>query len=498
MATNPFDIDQFNGVTFDDAEAITIIGYDPTPSPQSSFVDPSGFANEVSNLGSITVIDSSYVAGFYESRPGYYGYPATPIYHLPTFGAVQFDNIKDADGNPITFWIHGFSENGIFVTEVQDTFYDGDNLVIAAGIGGYGRLIGFYGIDTPNGVPRYDVTFDKDVGNFAVVPPDPPCFAEGTRIDTVDGPIAVEQLSVGDLVLTASGISRPITWIGHSLSRPAKSRRPQEFDPIRVRAHAFGDNLPLHDVRLSPGHAVYVDGVLVPVANLVNGATIVQEAADEVRYFHVELETHDVLLAEGLPCESYLDDGNRASFANAGAFARIHGRLDPRSWENACAPMVAGGPQLIAICERLHAQAEALGWTKSEEADLTIEADGISIAPEHRSGNRFRFQVPAATRLLLHSSCGVLAHVMPGVNDTRRLGVAVSELRIDGVAVDLDDSAFAAGFYPVEQQGEARWRWTDGEAALDLALAGPAAIEVSLIMVAPSWRLVDPAVRTAA
>jgi len=72
---------------------------------------------------------------------------------------------------------------------------------------------------------------------------------------------------------------------------------------------------------LSPDHALFVERHLVPVRYLLNGATIVQEAAGWVRYFHVELATHDILLAEGMPAESYLDTGNRSAFANGGTVA---------------------------------------------------------------------------------------------------------------------------------------------------------------------------------
>ena len=75
---------------------------------------------------------------------------------------------------------------------------------------------------------------------------------------------------------------------------------------------------------LSPGHAVCVNAVgevFIPIDHLINGATITQVEADEVTYWHVELESHDVLLAEGLGCESYMDTGNRAFFG------REYGRL---------------------------------------------------------------------------------------------------------------------------------------------------------------------------
>jgi hypothetical protein len=184
----------------------------------------------------------------------------------------------------------------------------------------------------------------------------PVCFTSGTSIRTARGDVAVEDLEVGDMVLTASGLARPIVWIGcKRVERPSV-----EQQPVRVLAGAFGEGLPVRDLRLSHGHAVCVDAVgevLVPVGELVNGKTILREDVAEVTYWHVELESHDVLLAEGLPAESYLDAGNRVFFG------RAHGRLatiDPdRTLADSCRPFLAEGPILAAIRERLAARAEA-------------------------------------------------------------------------------------------------------------------------------------------
>jgi hypothetical protein len=145
--------------------------------------------------------------------------------------------------------------------------------------------------------------------NFVV-----PCFAAGTRILTADGARAVERLSVGELVATQRGRLAPIAWIGERHIDCRRHPRPHLVRPIRVRADAFGPGRPVRNLVLSPDHAVAVGGVLIPVRHLLNGVTVVQQAADEVRYFHVELPEHDVLLAEGLEVESYLDSGNRAMF----------------------------------------------------------------------------------------------------------------------------------------------------------------------------------------
>jgi hypothetical protein len=133
----------------------------------------------------------------------------------------------------------------------------------------------------------------------------------------------VELLREGDVVVTAAGEPRPIRWIGHRRIDCRRHPKPHDVWPVRVHAGAFGDGLPRRELWLSPDHAVFVEGVLIPVRYLINGRTIVQQRIREVTYYHVELATHDVILAEGLPCESYLDTGNRSDFANGGA-VKLH------------------------------------------------------------------------------------------------------------------------------------------------------------------------------
>ena len=148
------------------------------------------------------------------------------------------------------------------------------------------------------------------------------CFAAGARILTAAGEAPVEELCLGDRVPTLSSRLARIAWLGH---RRIDCRHTRSTDawPIRVRAGAFGDGLPIRDLLLSPDHAVFVAGVLVPVRHLVNDCTVVQERIAQVTYYHVKLAAHDVILAEGLPCESYLDTGNRAAFEDSSTAAVV-------------------------------------------------------------------------------------------------------------------------------------------------------------------------------
>jgi hypothetical protein len=143
-----------------------------------------------------------------------------------------------------------------------------------------------------------------------------PCFAAGTRVLAAAGEVPVEDLCFGDEMVTLNGcrLAR-LVWLGQKHIDCRRHQSPTDVYPIRVRAGALGGRLPSRDLLLSPDHAVSVGGALIPVRHLIDGSTIVQEPVDEVTYYHVELATHDVILAEGLPCESYLDTGNRAAFA---------------------------------------------------------------------------------------------------------------------------------------------------------------------------------------
>jgi hypothetical protein len=151
-----------------------------------------------------------------------------------------------------------------------------------------------------------------------------PCFATGTLIRTETGEVAVEDLAIGDCVVTVTGESRAIRWIGHRHVTVSRHAQPEDVRPVRVPAHAFGPNLPARDLILSPDHALFAEGVLVPVKHLIGAGGIAPLAMERVTYWHVELDHHEVILAEGLPAESYLDTGDRRAFANAEGTMTLH------------------------------------------------------------------------------------------------------------------------------------------------------------------------------
>jgi len=175
------------------------------------------------------------------------------------------------------------------------------------------------------------------------------CFREGKRLAAPGGWIKVEELAVGDVLLTHDGDTLPVRWIGSRRVDCLAFRRPESVMPVRVAAGAFGPGMPERDVFLSPDHAVFTHGVLIPVKYLINGESIARWTASEVVWFHVETTEHAVLLAEGLPAESYLDTG-------AGWFGEDDVISHPRQnraegaaamWETrAAAPLCVSGPVL--------------------------------------------------------------------------------------------------------------------------------------------------------
>ncbi len=295
------------------------------------------------------------------------------------------------------------------------------------------------------------------------------CFTSGTRIRTPRGEVAVEELKVGDLVVTSSGSSRPIVWLGHREIRCASRENPREAWPIRVSAGAFGEGKPERDLYLSPGRAVCVDcvgEVFIPVDKLVNGATITREVRETIDYWHLELEGHDVLFAEGLKAESYINVGNRLFFAGdlAAVPDAVHGL------EDYCRPFVDGGPIVQAVRAALELRAEALGYSRIAASDFRLVVDG-AVQPPLAAGNAAVFLLPKdASDVRLVTKTFVPADDRGYSSDARALGLCLYGISFsDGesmIRVGRDDPRLDAGCHDVE----ASLRWTKAELRLDPSL----------------------------
>lgn len=144
-----------------------------------------------------------------------------------------------------------------------------------------------------------DLTFDLQT---AVI-----FFTRGTRILTSKGEVPIEDLAPGDLVMTADRGMQPLRWLGVArISGKGKTA------PVRFAAGTIGNQ---QELLVSPQHRVMLSGwkpdmisghdeVLVTAKHLVNGNDIIQTELDEVEYYHLMFDHHEIVFAEGAPCES--------------------------------------------------------------------------------------------------------------------------------------------------------------------------------------------------
>lgn len=186
----------------------------------------------------------------------------------------------------------------------------------------------------------------------------PNCFLKGTRIQTEHGARPIEDLAIGDRLPTAFNGLQPIEWIARNSFRRDDRTKPWPVSvrPVRIARGALADNVPSADLYLTGTHAVMVDGVLVQAGSLVNGATIATDPAsglDELVYFHIKLETHDVITAEGAPCESLLMTGE--AYTNFSEYHRLYG--EPAALEPPCLPILGGIGRKALLASRLRSAA---------------------------------------------------------------------------------------------------------------------------------------------
>ena len=382
-ATNTIPHSTFNGLVVGNWDVLAVADphYRGTPLAGNAFIYDitSGTFRTNNAPGALSTtaygIYDNLIAGGYADSPavngiqpehGYIYDQSSGVWHTydhPDAIITHFDGITGG-GAPGAYtligdWFDATETSGLpvhaFILQVRDFVpvrwidFSIPGSATTSGNSAYGdTAIGIYTTDPSTGINGYVASI--------------PCFRAGTRIATPDGMTEVEHLRAGMTVLTAAGRVVPITWVGHRTVSCRRHPDRRSVWPVRVGAGAFADGVPSCDLWLSPDHAVYANDVLIPIKGLVNGTTIAQVPRDVVTYWHVELPRHDILLAEGLPVESYLDTGDRAAFANGGAVVRLWPDFAVRAWEaGGYAPLVLAGPVLADVRERLAERAGSVG-----------------------------------------------------------------------------------------------------------------------------------------
>ena len=327
-----------------------------------------------------------------------------------------------------------------------------------------------------------------------------PCFLSGTLIETADGLKAVEDIRIGDRVLTYAAtdfergiaLAREVIWAGRTSAR-IDPGQPDDLSgfPVRVARNALEDGVPFKDLLITAEHCLLIDGAFVPVRMLVNGRTIrYDKTISAYEYYHIETEDHAIISADGALSESYLDTGNRQSFRQAGKIHAFGSRkLDWR--DAAAAPLMTGRDFVEPIYRKLESRADALHDAGDISKDRAITHDpdlyivteaGEWIGQHRRQNGQYVFALPHDTqdiRLVSNSSRPSDA-IAPYLDDRRTLGVLVGDLRIydSWGTIELADiltSATLDGWNDIEPCGR---RWTNGNARVTLPERRPGGISL--------------------
>jgi hypothetical protein len=207
----------------------------------------------------------------------------------------------------------------------------------------------------------FQVLSDGTGGSFVEESDYTPCYCRGTRIRTPRGEVAVEALKIGDRVTTAGGKVLPIKWIGRRSYRDWLAAGNSDVQPILFKAGSIADHVPVRDLYVSPEHAMFLDGVLIPAHLLVNGISILKMSGmEEVEYFHFEFDRHVVIFADGAAAESFVDDDSRMLFHNADEYRRLYPDEPRGRYTEFCAPRVEAGYELDTLQRSVAARAVRL------------------------------------------------------------------------------------------------------------------------------------------
>jgi antigen 43 len=385
----------------------------------------SGFGTQFTNFGTLT----------FDPSASWLLQTSTAISSTTINGFVETDTI-DITGFTATSISTLTGNTGVVLTDAG-----GDHVTLS-----FGGSIGNFGYT--NGPSGTDLTTI--------------CFCTDTQIATPSGEVPVQTLKPGDIVLTAHNGPRPVAWVGTGKVLATSGKR-GVATPVIVRKGALADNLPHRDLHVTKAHSLYIDDVLIPVEFLVNHKTILwDDRAQEVEIYHIELETHDLLIANGVPAESYRDDGNRWLFQNANS----GWHLPP---QEPYAPVLTGGPIVDAAWQRFLDRAGPRDTTPlTDDPDLHLIIDGRRIDARERRDGAYIFLLPSAPGSVFVASRTGVPSELGTVRDPRSLGVALRQLTIRQGAkfmlFDADDERLTAGFHDYEPSD--RLRWTDGYAEL--------------------------------
>lgn len=325
-----------------------------------------------------------------------------------------------------------------------------------------------------------------------------PCFLAGTLIEAETGLVAVETLRAGQRLRcirdgkTSFQRIKAVKRGTVSVLKASNLGLDEAGCSVRICKNAFGDGQPFQDLLVTSEHRFLLDGKLVAIRTMVNGASIRYETdLEHYAYYHIEMERHEIILANGVRTESYADVAAKKDTSGRSAILRT---------PELVAPLETRAAFLEPLHDRLSRRAESLGIERRERvaapvapgvsshASLSlITADGTIIEPRSCAGAHYAFTIPEGTRsvrlsTLVARPCDVIG---PFYDDRRYLGVQIGEVVLFGGRHEYRLDAHLrtdelSGWHGLEG-GERRW--TKANALIDLpygAGSGPSVLVVEV------------------
>jgi hypothetical protein len=365
----------------------------------------------------------------------------------------------------------------------------GSTITVTGNPFGLSKPTSFLGVTVPS-----TKTFTSSSGTVTV------CFLAGALIETEHGPVAVEDIAIGDRIVAhvdGQDQLRSVIWAGwaHATVRPDLPDDEAGY-PVRILQNAISDGVPCKDLLLTPEHCLFLNGKFTPARMLVNGRSIFYDhTITSYDYYHIETEIHSVIVANGLRTESYLDTGNRNGFQQRGPAVRI-APPSARTWTNdAAAPLAVSREEVEPLFDSILARAESaeLGTPApcpavTDDADLHLVTDaGQIIRMARENSGRAMFMIPAgvgSVRIMSRTSRPTDV-VGPFVDDRRHLGVLIGTVALfdSGETREIDTHLTDDALSGWDVQEQAPCRWTNGCATLPLGDRRPDSIGMLAITV---------------
>lgn len=315
------------------------------------------------------------------------------------------------------------------------------------------------------------------------------CFLSGSLIKMLDGEQLIEDIRIGDEIMTfdyASNqeVASRVKWVGNKKAtvKPWLSDDEAGY-PVRIVKDAVADGVPHEDLLITAEHCLFFDGQFIPVRMLVNGSTIFYDhSITEYTYYHIETEKHSVITANGMLTESYLDTGNRHSFKQDGDFVLFSKPLATKSWEqDSCHPLTVERSVVEPIYHQINDRAMAMGKrivashkTLTNDSKLhLITPLGQEIYAFSETNGKYLFNIPAGIDTVYIASrvsrlCDTIG---PFIDNRHSLGIEIADILMmtTNRVYKITDHLFKSnlsGWHALEKKASSRW--TKGYAILAL------------------------------